>query len=96
MVAAVAGGESCRSVAKRSEVSVASVLKRSQRCRATGSPAAKRIGGHQPYALTGEREWLLARIAASPDLTLRALLAALADRGCRCRRSAEPLVDTSA
>jgi transposase len=81
VVAAVAAGESCRSVAKRFEVSVASVVKWSQRFRSTGSPAAKRMGGHRPYALAGEREWLLARIAASPDLTLRALLAELADRG---------------
>src|SRR6185437_11992903 len=63
VVAAVAAGESCRSG--------------SQRFRSTGSPAAKRMGGHRPYALAGEREWLLARIAASPDLTLRALLAEL-------------------
>jgi transposase len=39
------------------------------------------MGGHRPFALAGEREWLLARIAAAPDLTLRALLAELADRG---------------
>ena len=85
VVAAVAAGESCRSVAKRFEVSVASVVKWSQRFRSTGSPAAKRMGGHRPYALAGEREWLLARIAASPDLTLRALLAGLADRGVTSR-----------
>ena len=83
VVAAVAAGESCRSVAKRFEVSVASVVKWSQRFRATGSAAAKPMGGHRPYALVGEREWLLARIAAAPDLTLRALLAELADRGVK-------------
>ena len=83
VVGAVSAGESCRSVAKRFDVSVASVVKWSQRFRATGSAAAKPMGGHRPYALTGEREWLLARIAAEPDLTLRALLAELADRGVR-------------
>jgi transposase len=83
VVGAVAAGESCRSVAKRFDVSVASVVKWSQRFRATGSAAAKPMGGHRPYALTGEREWLLARIAAEPDLTLRALLAELADRGVK-------------
>ena len=31
--------------------------------------------------LAGEREWLLARIAEQPDLTLRAIQAELADRG---------------
>jgi transposase len=56
-------------------------VKWSQRFRVTGSAAAKRMGGHRPLALAGERAWLLARIASSPDLTLRALLAELADRG---------------
>jgi len=70
-------------VAKRFEVSVASVVKWSQRYRATGSLAAKRMGGYRPYVLAGERDWLLARIAAAPDVTLRALLAELADRGVK-------------
>jgi hypothetical protein len=57
------------------------VVKWSQRFRATGSAAAKRMGGHRPLALAGERAWLLARITSSPDLTLRALAAELGDRG---------------
>jgi transposase len=39
------------------------------------------MGGHRPYALAGEREWLLARLKEKPDLTLRALLAELVERG---------------
>jgi transposase len=74
-------GESCRAVAARFRVSVASVVKWSQRYRATGSAAAKRMGGYRPLALAGERDWLLARIAARPDVTLRALVAELAERG---------------
>jgi transposase len=74
-------GESCRAVARRFQVSVASVVKWSQRFRATGSAAAKRMGGYRPLALAGERDWLLARIAARPDLTLRAIVAELAERG---------------
>jgi transposase len=62
-------------------VSVASVVKWSQRFRATGSAAAKPMGGHRRRVLAGERDWLLARIAAKPDLTLNALLAELAARG---------------
>ena len=81
VVARVMAGESCRTVAKLFGVSVASVVKWSQRFRSTGSAAARRMGGHRPYALVGERDWLLARIAACPDLTLRALLAELAGRG---------------
>jgi transposase len=64
-------------------VSVASVVKWSQRFRATGSAAAFKVGGRRPYALAGERDWLLARIGATPDLTLRAIVAELAERGIR-------------
>lgn len=82
VVAAVAGGESCRAVAATFKVSVASVVKGSQRFRATGS-AAHKVGGRRPYALAGEREWLLARLAEQPDLTLRAIGAELAARGVK-------------
>jgi transposase len=81
VVAAVAAGQSCRSVAKTFMVSVASVVKWSQRQRAVGSPAALRMGGRRPYLVARERDWVLARIAEKPDLTLRALLRELADRG---------------
>jgi transposase len=81
VVAAVAAGESCRKVAATFKVSVASVVKWSQRFRATGSPAARPMGGHRPYALAGERVWLLRRLSEQPDVTLRRLLADLAERG---------------
>jgi transposase len=82
VVAAVAAGESCRKVAATFRVSVASVVKWSQRFRATGSAAARPMGGQRrPYALAGERDWLLSRLAEKPDVTLRALLAELAERG---------------
>ncbi len=83
VVAAVAAGESCRAVAATFRVSVASVVKWSQRFRATGSAAARPMGGKRPYVLASEREWLLARLAEKPDLTLRALLAELAERGIK-------------
>lgn len=83
VVAAVAGGQSCRQAAARFGVSVASVVKWSQRFRATGSAAALPMGGRRPYALAGERDWLLARIAETPDVTLRGLVAELAERGIR-------------
>src|ERR1700685_4418895 len=81
VVGAVAAGQTCRSVAKTFMVSAASVVKWSQRQRAVGSPAALKMGGHQPYLVARERDWVLARIAEKPDLTLRALLKQLADRG---------------
>ena len=71
-VASVAGGKSCRTVAALFDVSVASVVKWSQRARVTGSPAAKPMGGKRPYVLEGERDWLLARLAQKPGLTLHA------------------------
>ena len=83
VVAAVAGGASCREVATTFQVSVASVVKWSQRFRATGSAAAKPMGGVRHNSLGGQRDWLLARIAASPDVTLRGLVAELAERGVR-------------
>ncbi len=81
VVAAVASGCTCRAVAARFGVSVASVVKWSQRFRATGSAAAAKMGGWRPLRLTSERDWLLARIAEKPDLTLRAVMAELAERG---------------
>jgi transposase len=81
VVAAVLAGESCRTVAETYRVSVASVVKWSQRFRSTGSAAAKRMGGSQPRSLAKERDWLLGRLAATPDLTLRALVVELGARG---------------
>ena len=81
VVGAVAAGQSCRAVASTFGVSVASVVKWSQRFRATGSAAALKVGGRRPFALAGERNWLLTRITEAPDLTLRAIAAELAERG---------------
>jgi transposase len=83
VVAAVASGQSCRTVAARFKVSVASVVKWSRRFRATGSAAAYKVGGRRPYALAGERTWLLTRLAEKPDITLRTLAAELAARGIK-------------
>ncbi|MBV8535464.1 MAG: IS630 family transposase [Alphaproteobacteria bacterium] len=80
-VARVMAGESCRAVAKLFNLSVASVVKWSQRFRATGSPAAKPMGRQQPRLLAAERDWILGRLAAVPDLTLRAVVVELKERG---------------
>ena len=81
VVAMVLAGESCRKVAGTYKVSVASVVKWSQRFRATGSAAARRMGGNQARSLAGERDWLLQRLATVPDLTLRTLVVELGERG---------------
>ena len=80
VVGSVAGGRTCRATAALFGVSVASVVKWSQRWRATGADA-KQMGGWRQLRLKGEREWLLARIGEKPDLTLRAVVAELAERG---------------
>src|SRR6516162_5178498 len=81
VVSSVASGRTCRATAALFGVNVASVVKWSQRWRATGSAAAKRMGGWRPLRLQRERDWLLTRIAAKPDLTVRAVVAELAARG---------------
>jgi transposase len=81
VVAAAAAGASCREVAKLFKVSVASVVKWSQRFRATGSAAAKPRGGRRVFVLTAHRDWLLGRLATTPDVTLRALVVELHERG---------------
>jgi transposase len=81
VIGSVASGRTCRLTAALFGVSVASVVKWSQRWRASGSAAAKPMGGRRPLRLQHERAWLLARIAVKPDLTLRAVAAELAERG---------------
>ncbi len=81
VVSAVARGQSCRTVAATFGVSAASVVKWSQRARATGSAAAKPMGGKRPVLLAGQRAFILDRIEAIPNLSLRALAAELAERG---------------
>ena len=81
LVRFVEAGHSRHAAAAVFGVSVASAVRWVQRQRATGSAAAKPMGGKRPYPLAGERAWLLSRIAEKPDLTLRWLLAELAERG---------------
>jgi|KBSSwiStaDraftv2_1062776.scaffolds.fasta_scaffold2368487_1 transposase len=79
VVAQVAGGLSCHEVADLNNLVPSTVVKWTQRLRQTGSPAAKPMGGKRPYLLEEHRDWLLARIRETPDLTLHALLAELTD-----------------
>ena len=81
VLAAVNSGKSCREVAETFGVSVSSVVKWSQRARATGSVAAKPMGGKRPVLLAGQRAFILERIEATPHISLRALAAELAERG---------------
>src|SRR5580704_14412058 len=77
----VAAGDSVRAVATIFTVSVASVVRWSQRLRRTGSVAGGKMGGHRACTLIGERGWLMERIAAEPEVTVRGLMTELAERG---------------
>lgn len=84
VVASVSGGRSCRETAALFGVSVASVVKWSQRLRATGSVAASPMGRRRGRRdLLPYRSWLLERLAQEPSLGLRGLVAALAERGVK-------------
>ena len=69
VVAAVKSGESCRSVASRFGVAVSSVVKWSQRYRATGSVAPGKMGGHRKRLLEPHRAFILERMGQMPHRT---------------------------
>ena len=73
-------GETCRQVASALQVGVSSVVKWSQRKRATGSCAPGKTGGRKPYVLKDkERAYIRLRLQAEPHATLRAIQLELAD-----------------
>lgn len=81
VVAQVARGMTREAVADLNGIVSSTVTKWWNRALQTGSPAAKPMGGRRPLKLADEREWLLARVAEKPDLTLEALLGELEARG---------------
>ena len=83
VVSAVRRGESCRSVASRFGVSVSSVVKWSQRHRATGSVAPDKMGGYRRRVLVPYREFIIEQIERTPHLTLHGLKDLLAARGIK-------------
>jgi len=87
-LAAIVGGESCRSVASRFGVAVSSVVKWSQRYRATGSVAPGKVGGHRKRVLEPHRAFVLERIGQTPHLTLHGLKEELAARGVNVSHNA--------
>ena len=81
VAAAVVSGRSCREVARTFDVSVSSAVKWSQRLRVTGTAAANKMGGHRKVLLEPHRELVLSLLDASPDMTMRMLVADLAGHG---------------
>jgi putative transposase len=88
VVAAVVGGESCRSAASRFGVAVSSVVKWSQRYRTTGSVAPGKMGGHRKPVLEPHRAFILEQIKRTPHLTLHGLKNELAVRGVKVSHNA--------
>ena len=82
-MARLAEGWSVRAVAAALSVSPSSVVKWSQRLRATGRLEPGKMGGHVRPKIAGEhRAWLLQRTGPA-DFTIRGLVAELAERGLR-------------
>jgi transposase len=81
VVGAVEGGLSRRQAAARFRVGVATVINWVRRWRERGSVAADPMGGDHCSRLKKERRWLLARVAAVPDLTLEEIRQELKERG---------------
>jgi transposase len=88
VVGAVLTGESCRSVAARFGVAVSSVVKWSQRHRATGSVAPGKMGGHRRRVLEPHRAFIMERLAQMPHLTLHRLKDELVARGVKVSHTA--------
>ena len=85
VIDAVAGeGLSRRAAAQRFGVSAAAAIKWLQRFQRTGERGSAGTGGHRPSKVQPHRAWVLAVLAAQPDLTLAALAARLVtERGVR-------------
>jgi putative transposase len=88
VVSAVLAGESCRAVASRFGVAVSSVVKWSQRYRATGSVSPGKMGGHRKPVLNSHRAFILERIKQTPHLTLHGLKDELAAQGVKVSHNA--------
>lgn len=87
-VSLVEAGRSRRAVARLLELGEATVIRWLRRQEDAGSCAALPMGGARHAVLLAEREWLLGRIADTPDLTVRGLRAELAERGTRVSQDA--------
>jgi transposase len=83
VVAAAPAGQPYRRIAKVFCIAPSTVSTWSRRLRETGSPAALPMGGKRPFSLAQHRDWVLARVAEKPDITLSELKAELKDRGVK-------------
>ena len=86
VVGAVAAGESCRAVASRFGVAVSSVVKWSQRQRATGSVAPGKMGGHRKRVLEPHRDFIVERLVFIDETWIKTNMAPLRGWGLKGRR----------
>jgi putative transposase len=83
-VALVGAGETVRSVAVTLRVGRFERREMIAALSRDGPRGAEKDGGHRPRVLIGEhRAWLLQRIASGSDMTLRGLVAELAEQGVK-------------
>ena len=76
-------GQSIRAIGDLLGISPSTVSKVSSRFRTTGSVAPGQMGGHKPVILAAHRDFVHARFAGQPDLTLRGLQKELAAQGVK-------------
>ena len=82
--AVAAEGLSRRAAARRFGISAATAIKWLQRFQRRGARESAGTGGHRPSQVQPHRAWVLAVLAAQPDITLAALAARLVtERGGR-------------
>ncbi len=82
IASAVLDGSTVRAVAARFSVSPATAVRLGQKARAGQNLAARPRGGSPGRLVTGTvADWIRARLAEKPDLTVRALAAELGARG---------------
>lgn len=82
VLAAIAGGMSCRQAAQRFGVSAASAIRWRAREREQGHARPKALGGDRRSArIEAQAGVILALVAEKPDMTLHEIRAALAERG---------------
>jgi transposase len=79
VVADVSAGRSRRAAAERFRVGVSSAVHWAKRHAETGSVSPLPRGGHSRSPLEPHAAWLLALVAAEPDLTLDEIVARVAD-----------------
>ena len=73
--------KSANLAAQTFSVSKATAVRWAKQLRDTGTVKSGKVGGHKPHLLRDERDWLMARIACEPHVSLRHLLVELGANG---------------